>query len=84
MTEIEVLMCRYALEALDELGAGLPEKPLMDQVERTSHRILTTMERGRILKHHEDEEWVYTYRDKYTDAVTYAISEQGRTAMLGM
>lgn len=84
MNDLERLACKRALEALDTIAAGLPEKQLMDETERMTHRPLTTVERKRIIYILTQKEWVYTYKDSLTDTVLYAPTDAGKTAMLAL
>lgn len=84
MTSIEALEIKYLLETLDGVGAGMTLRPLMDQVERMIQRTITTVERKKLIQLAEKREWVYTFRSEITEEVIYAISDRGRTAMVGL
>ena len=85
MNPIERLWCKYALEVLREVGAGLPEKPWLDQVSRMLPRPLASLERKRIVWIlAEDREWVESFRNSLTGEICYSVTEAGRTVSYGL
>ena len=88
MTEADIvrnnLSMKRALETLESVSAGLPEKPLFDQVERMVGQRLTVEDRKLLLAKMTAKEWIQDRRDRITDQIVYDITDSGRTAMLAL
>lgn len=78
------LAMKRALETLESVAAGLPQKPLFDQVERMIGVRLTVEDRKLLLAKMMDKEWISDRIDRITDQTVYDITAQGRNAMLAL
>lgn len=78
------LAMKRALETLESVAAGLPQKPLFDQVERMIGYRLTVEDRKLLTAKMLEKEWVQDRTDRLTDQVVYDITDAGRTAMLAL
>ena len=80
----EQLAMKRALETLDTVNAGLSEGALFDFVERQLGEHLTVADRAELKNKLLDKEWIMDYTDKLVDEVKYAITAQGRLAMIAL
>ena len=78
------LAMKRALETLDTVNAGLSEGALFDFVERQVGEHLTVADRAELKKKLLEKEWIMDYTDKLVDEVKYAITAQGRLAMIAL
>ena len=88
MTQADIarnnLAMKRALETLESVAAGLPQKPLFDQVERMVGQRLTGEDRKIITAKMLEKEWISDRIDRITDQTVYDITDAGRTAMLAL
>ena len=88
MTQADIarnnLAMKRALETLESVAAGLPQKPLFDQVERMSGQHLTVEDRKLLTAKMLEKEWISDRIDRITDQTVYDITDAGRTAMLAL
>lgn len=78
------LAMKRALETLESVAAGLPQKPLFDQVERMLGQRLTVEDRKLLTAKMLEKEWISDRIDRITDQTVYDITDAGRTAMLAL
>ena len=78
------LAMKRALETLESVAAGLPKKPLFDQVERMVGQRLTVEDRKLLTAKMLEKEWISDRIDRITDQTVYDITDAGRTAMLAL
>ena len=78
------LAMKRALETLESVAAGLPQKPLFDQVERMVGQRLTVEDRKLLTAKMLEKEWISDRIDRITDQTVYDITDAGRTAMLAL
>ena len=78
------LAMKRALETLESVAAGLPQKPLFDQVERMVGQRLTVVDRKLLTAKMLEKEWISDRIDRITDQTVYDITDAGRTAMLAL
>lgn len=78
------LAMKRALETLESVAAGLPQKPLFDQVERMVGARLTVEDRKLLTAKMLEKEWISDRTDRITDQIVYDITDAGRTAMLAL
>lgn len=88
MTQADIarnnLAMKRALETLESVAAGLPQKPLFDQVERMIGQRLTVVDRKLLTAKMLEKEWISDRIDRITDQTVYDITDAGRTAMLAL
>lgn len=88
MTQADIarnnLAMKRALETLESVAAGLPQKPLFDQVERMVGARLTVEDRKLLTAKMLEKEWISDRIDRITDQTVYDITDAGRTAMLAL
>lgn len=88
MTQADIarnnLAMKRALETLESVAAGLPQKPLFDQVERMVGQRLTVVDRKLLTAKMLEKEWISDRIDRITDQTVYDITDAGRTAMLAL
>lgn len=88
MTQADIarnnLAMKRALETLESVAAGLPQKPLFDQVERMVGARLTVEDRKLLTAKMLAKEWISDRTDRITDQTVYDITDAGRTAMLAL
>ena len=88
MTQADIarnnLAMKRALETLESVAAGLPQKPLFDQVERMVGPRLTVEDRKLLTAKMLEKEWISDRIDRITDQTVYDITDAGRTAMLAL
>ena len=88
MTQADIarnnLAMKRALETLESVAAGLPQKPLFDQVERMVGARLTVEDRKLLTAKMLAKEWISDRIDRITDQTVYDITDAGRTAMLAL
>ena len=88
MTQADIarnnLAMKRALETLESVAAGLPQKPLFDQVERMVGKNLTVEDRKLLTAKMLEKEWISDRIDRITDQTVYDITDAGRTAMLAL
>ena len=88
MTQADIarnnLAMKRALETLESVAAGLPQKPLFDQVERMAGQRLTVEDRKLLTAKMLEKEWISDRIDRITDQTVYDITDAGRTAMLAL
>lgn len=88
MTQADIarnnLAMKRALETLESVAAGLPQKPLFDQVERMVGARLTVEDRKLLTAKMLEKEWISDRTDRITDQIVYDITDAGRTAMLAL
>lgn len=88
MTQADIarnnLAMKRALETLESVAAGLPQKPLFDQVERMVGARLTVEDRKLLTAKMLAKEWISDRTDRITDQIVYDITDAGRTAMLAL
>ena len=88
MTQADIarnnLAMKRALETLESVAAGLPQKPLFDQVERMIGQRLTVVGRKLLTAKMLEKEWISDRIDRITDQTVYDITDAGRTAMLAL
>ena len=88
MTQADIalnnLAMKRALETLESVAAGLPQKPLFDQVERMVGQRLTVEDRKLLTAKMLEKEWISDRIDRITDQTVYDITDAGRTAMLAL
>ena len=88
MTQADIarnnLAMKRALETLESVAAGLPQKPLFDQVERMIGQRLTVEDRKLLTAKMLEKEWISDGIDRITDQTVYDITDAGRTAMLAL
>ena len=78
------LAMKRALETLESVAAGLPQKPLFDQVERMVGQRRTVEDRKLLTAKMVEKEWISDRIDRITDQTVYDITDAGRTAMLAL
>ena len=78
------LAMKRSLETLESVAAGLPQKPLFDQVERMVGQRLTVEDRKLLTAKMLEKEWISDRIDRITDQTVYDITDAGRTAMLAL
>ena len=88
MTQADIarnnLDMKCALETLESVAAGLPQKPLFDQVERMVGQRLTVEDRKLLTAKMLEKEWISDRIDRITDQTVYDITDAGHTAMLAL
>lgn len=88
MTQADIarnnLAMKRTLETLESVAAGLPQKPLFDQVERMVGQRLTVEDRKLLTAKMLEKEWISDRIDRITDQTVYDITDAGRTAMLAL
>ena len=88
MTQADIarnnLAMKRALETLESVAAGLPQKPLFDQVERMVGQRLTVEDRKLLTAKMLEKEWISDRTDRITVQTVYDITDAGRTAMLAL
>ena len=88
MTQADIarnnLAMKRALETLESVAAGLPQKPLFDQVERMVGQRLTVEDSKLLTAKMLEKEWISDRIDRITDQTVYDITDAGRTAMLAL
>lgn len=88
MTQADIarnnLAMKRALETLESVAAGLPQKPLFDQVERMVGQRLTVEDRKLLTAKMLEKEWISDRIDRITDQTVYDITDAGLTAMLAL
>ena len=88
MTQADIarnnLAMKRALETLESVAAGLPQKTLFDQVERMVGQRLTVEDRKLLTAKMLEKEWISDRIDRITDQTVYDITDAGRTAMLAL
>ena len=88
MTQADIarnnLAMKRALETLESVAAGLPQKPLFDQVELMVGQRLTVEDRKLLTAKMLEKEWISDRIDRITDQTVYDITDAGRTAMLAL
>ena len=88
MTQADIarnnLAMKRTLETLESVAAGLPQKPLFDQVERMVGQRLSVEARKLLTAKMLEKEWISDRIDRITDQTVYDITDAGRTAMLAL
>lgn len=77
LTATEQLIVKRALETLDTVAAGLPPRPLFDQVERLIGTRIDDLTREQLAAYMCEREWTYTYTDRLTGNRCLAVRQAG-------
>lgn len=77
LTATEQLIAKRALETLDTVAAGLPQRSLYDQVERLIGMRIDDLERQQLTDYMCEREWIYSYTDRLTGQRCLAVRQSG-------